>query len=96
MTAMGKRGRTRLILIEGPAALGQDKITAVEDKYTRRSLKEGLEYAIEMGVIKGLALNSLLELMSAMFDGASLKIEAGIAFDEIEKIVHRLIEGLAN
>lgn len=35
MSAMAKRGRTKLILIDGPAALGQDKIVAIEGKYTR-------------------------------------------------------------
>ncbi len=95
MAAMTKRGRTRLILIEGPAVLGQEEIIAIEDQYTRRSLREGLEYALETSAIEGLALNPLLELMSAMFDGAAMKIEAGLAFDEMENVVHRLIDGLA-
>ena len=45
--------------------------------------------------INALPLQALLDIMSAMFDGAALKIEAGSNIVDMESIVHRLIDGLA-
>lgn len=93
--AITSQGRARTILIEGPAVLGQKELLAIEDRFTRLSLKQGLEAALKQSAIKPLSLQPLLELVSSMLDGAALKVEAGFDFEEIEPIVHAFIDGLA-
>lgn len=93
--AITSHGRARTILIEGPAVLGQKELLAIEDRFTRLSLRQGLEAALEHGAIKPLSLQPLVELVSSMLDGAALKVEAGFDFEEIEPIVHAFIDGLA-
>ncbi len=93
--AMAENGRTRLILLEAPSALGRTELLKIEDKYTRRTLLEGLTAAMDSGAIAKLPLQPLLELMSAMFDSASLNIEAGMPKKQVLMVVHRIIDGLA-
>ena len=93
--AITTKGRVRTILIEGPAVLGQQELLSIEDRYTRLSLRRGLEAAREQGAIKPLAMEPLLELVSSMLDGAALKVEAGMDFAEVEPIIHAFIDGLA-
>lgn len=93
--AITSQGRARTILIEGPSVLGQKELMAIEDRFTRLSLRQGLEAALKHGAIKPLALQPLVELVSSMLDGAALKVEAGFDFEEIEPIVHAFIDGLA-
>lgn len=93
--AITSHGRARIILIEGLSVLGPKELLAIEDRYTRLSLRQGLEAALEQGAIKPLSLQPLVELVSAMLDGAALKVDAGFDFQEIEPIVHAFIDGLA-
>lgn len=93
--AITAHGRVRTILIEGPAVLGQKELLAIEDRFTRLSLKQGLEAALEQGAIKPLPLQPMVELVSSMLDGAALKVEAGYAFEELELVIHAFIDGLA-
>ena len=92
--AITSQGRARTILIEGPAVLGQKELLEIEDRHTRLALKQGMEAALEQGRLKPLALQPLVELVSSMLDGAALKVEMGLPFEEIEPIVHALIDGL--
>ncbi len=93
--AITSQGRARTILIEGLAVLGQQELLEIEDRHTRLALKEGMEAALEQGRLKPLALQPLVELVSSMLDGAALKVEMGLPFEEIEPIIHALIDGLA-
>ena len=92
---MAEVGRTRLILLEAPSVLGRTELLKIEDKYTRRTLLEGLNAAMDAGEITKLPLKPLMELMSAMFDSASLNIEAGMSRKQVLTVVHRIIDGLA-
>lgn len=93
--AITSNGRSRTILIDGLAVLGQKELLEIEDRFTRLSLWQGLEAALEHGAIKPLSLQPLVELVSSMLDGAALKVDAGFDFEEIEPIVHAFIDGLA-
>ncbi|GAB5489337.1 MAG: TetR/AcrR family transcriptional regulator [Parasphingorhabdus sp.] len=95
INAITSQGRARIILIDGLAVLGQKELLEIEDRHTRLSLQQGLEAALEQGEIKSLPLQSMVELVSSMLDGAALKVEAGFDFEEIETIVHAFIDGLA-
>ncbi|WP_439684134.1 TetR/AcrR family transcriptional regulator [Cupriavidus oxalaticus] len=71
LDAMTVPGRTRLLLIEGPAALGLRETLALDEANAARTLRVGLAAAGVGG--KG----ELAPLLSAAFDRAALEIEAG-------------------
>ncbi|SPA47708.1 TetR/AcrR family transcriptional regulator [Cupriavidus taiwanensis] len=63
-------GRTRLLLVEGPAVLGLREMLALDEANAARTLREGLEAA-------GVDADGVAPLLSAAFDRAALEIEAG-------------------
>lgn len=71
LEAMTVPGRTRLLLVEGPAALGLREMLALDGANAARTLREGLEAA---GVDPQ---GDVAPLLSAAFDRAALEIEAG-------------------
>lgn len=75
LQAMAVPGRTRLLLIEGPAALGLAEMQALDDSHAAATLAEGL--AATGAVPPDMALDRLVPLLSAMFDRAALAIEGG-------------------
>ncbi|WP_295987494.1 TetR/AcrR family transcriptional regulator [uncultured Variovorax sp.] len=75
LNAMTAPGRTRLLLIDGPAVLGMEEIMALDDTTSAASLRQGLERA---GVGHGeVSLDTLTALLSAAFDRAALALNAG-------------------
>ncbi|WP_367394771.1 TetR family transcriptional regulator [Cupriavidus sp. Agwp_2] len=76
LDAMTVPGRTRLLLVEGPAALGLRETLALDDANAARTLREGLD-AAGVGGQGEVALRALAPLLSAAFDRAALEIEAG-------------------
>lgn len=79
LNAMTAPGRTRLLLIDGPAVLGMAEIMAMDDATSAHSLRQGLARA-GMGKHEGQAevsLDALTPLLSAAFDRAALAIDAG-------------------
>lgn len=78
LDAMRTAGRTRLLLIEGPAVLGASRMKALDEENAARILREGLEAAIAAcGQASSAPLAALTDLLSAAFDRAALAIEAG-------------------
>jgi len=83
-------GRTRLLLIDGPAVLGMEEIMALDDTTSAASLRQGLERA---GVGKDEAsLDALTPLLSAAFDRAALAIDAGADAEETRAAMMWLLE----
>ncbi|SPC08634.1 putative TRANSCRIPTIONal REGULATOR, TetR family [Cupriavidus taiwanensis] len=70
LQAMTVPGRTRLLLVEGPAVLGLREMLALDGANAARTLREGLEVA-------GIDAGGVAPLLSAAFDRAALEIEAG-------------------
>ncbi|SOY49911.1 TetR/AcrR family transcriptional regulator [Cupriavidus taiwanensis] len=68
--AMTVPGRTRLLLVEGPAVLGLREMLALDEANAARTLREGLAAA-------GVDAAGVAPLLSAAFDRAALEIEAG-------------------
>ncbi|WP_354685894.1 TetR family transcriptional regulator [Cupriavidus necator] len=75
LDAMTVPGRTRLLLIEGPAVLGWREALALDEAHAARTLRDGLD-AAGVGRHGGVA-GALAPLLSAAFDRAALEIEAG-------------------
>lgn len=74
LQAMTLPGRTRLLLIEGPAALGAPEALAIDEANAGSTLREGLAEALGED---GVDCDALARLMSAAFDRAALEIDAG-------------------
>ena len=74
LQAMTVPGRTRLMLIDGPAVLGLSEATAIDDDNAADTLREGLAAALHRDLAQ---IDALAKLLSAAFDRAALEIDAG-------------------
>ncbi|QNK68127.1 TetR/AcrR family transcriptional regulator [Variovorax sp. PAMC26660] len=90
LNAMTVPGRTRLLLIDGPAVLGMTEIMAMDDANAANSLRQGLIQA-DMG--RGeVSVDALSQLLSAAFDRAALEIDAGADTKEVRSAMRWLLE----
>ena len=90
LSAMTVPGRTRLLLIDGPAVLGLAEIMAMDDATSANSLRQGLARA---GMGKGeVSIDALARLLSAAFDRAALEIDAGADAKDIRAAMLWLLE----
>jgi AcrR family transcriptional regulator len=89
LQAMTVPGRTRLLLIEGPAVLGVQTMQAIDDGTAARTLLDGLREA--MGKPRGVSLERLASLLSAAFDRAALDVEGGADLQEVSAAIRHLL-----
>lgn len=81
LDAMTVPGRTRLLLVEGPAVLGPVEILAMDESNAASTLRQGL--AAVLPGHKLLPVDALARLLSAAFDRAALEIDAGADAREV-------------
>ena len=93
--AMAEPGRTRLLLLDGPAVLGRAVMDEIEGQHGNRTLREGLAAAIEARALPALPLTALTALLAAAFDRAALAIAAGGDAKAYRQAIAGVIEGLA-
>lgn len=91
LAAMTVPGRTRLLLIEGPAVLGSAEMGALDEANAARTLRAGLEAAMAGS---GLPVAALSVLLSAAFDRAALAVETGADAAEYRTAVIAIVERL--
>ncbi|WP_454903392.1 TetR/AcrR family transcriptional regulator [Variovorax gossypii] len=90
LDAMTMPGRTRLLLVDGPAVLGMAEIMAIDDANAAHSLRQGLTRA---GMGRGeVSVDALSQLLSAAFDRAALEIDAGADAKEVRAAMRWLVE----
>ncbi|WP_394832247.1 TetR family transcriptional regulator [Pendulispora rubella] len=94
LEAMAVAGRTRLLLLDGPAVLGHAEMAAIDKEHAERTLREGLAAAIREGDIVKVPLDALTGLLSAAFDRAALAIDAGGSARTYRTAIRAIIEGL--
>jgi AcrR family transcriptional regulator len=92
--AMATPGRTRLLLLDGPAVLGRAEMDAIDARHGTRTLRAGIAFAMRDGVMKRLSLDAVTALVSSAFDRAALAIDAGAPVEDYRKALAALIEGL--
>lgn len=92
-TAMAQPGRTRLLLMEAPAALGSPAAAALDAENAEASLRKGL--AALLPEARAL-LDPLTSLLSAAFDRAAIAIDAGGERRDYERAIAALLDGLAD
>ncbi|MCA0272051.1 MAG: TetR/AcrR family transcriptional regulator [Proteobacteria bacterium] len=91
--AMQAPGRTRLMLLEGPAVLGSAEMRRIDLETGGQSLRQGLEAATGPGLAAP-DLDARADLLSAMFDRAALAIEAGGDAEIYEETLAGLLSAL--
>jgi len=96
LAAMRTPGRTRLLLLDGPAVLGRAAMDGIDNRNGNRSLHEGLVAAMRAGSLKKLPPEALTALLAAAFDRAALAIEAGGSIEDYRAVLMSLIDGLAS
>lgn len=75
LQSMTVAGRSRLMLIEGPAVLGLSEINDIDSRQVARTLDEGLAAALPTE--PPVAIAALAMLLSAAFDRTALAIAEG-------------------
>lgn len=96
LAAMRTPGRTRLLLLDGPAVLGRETMDAIDLAIgAMRTLRTGLDWAMTAGAIVPLPLEAITGLLSAAFDRAALAASAGAPPQDYRTSIEALLRGLA-
>ncbi|MCA0032528.1 TetR family transcriptional regulator [Mesorhizobium sp. B1-1-9] len=95
LAAMRVPGRTRLLLLDGPAVLGRAAMDAIDNRHGNRALREGLVAAMRANTMTRLPAEALTALLAAAFDRAALAIEAGASTEDYRAVLMALIDGLS-
>jgi AcrR family transcriptional regulator len=94
LAAMQEPGRTRLLLLDGPAVLGRAEMDAIDMRHGTRSLREGIAAAMRSGSMRKLPLDEVTMLLSSAFDRAALAINGGGNAGNYRKALAALVDGL--
>lgn len=94
VAAMSLPGRTRLLLLDGPAVLGRAEMDDIDGRHGNRTLREGLAAAMRAGDLPKLPLEALTSLLGAAFDRAALAVDAGASADDYRTVLAAVIDGL--
>ncbi len=92
--AMTKPGRVRILLLDGPAVLGQQEMNQIDRETGSEELKEGLAYALNKSEDNSFPIDALATLISAAFDRAALAISDGEDKDDFRKAMTILFSAL--
>jgi AcrR family transcriptional regulator len=92
--AMRTPGRTRLLLLDGPAVLGRAVLDEIDSRHGNRTLGEALQAMMDSGAMRPLPVNALTELLGAAYDRAALAIESGALAGEYRETLTAMIDGL--
>ncbi|TIR82326.1 MAG: TetR/AcrR family transcriptional regulator, partial [Mesorhizobium sp.] len=87
LAAMRAPGRTRLLLLDGPAVLGRAAMDEIDNRHGNRSLREGLIAAMRARSMVKLPAEALTAVLAAAFDRAALAIEAGASAEEYRAVL---------
>lgn len=94
LDAMRVPGRTRLLLLDGPAVLGRRTMDEIDSRHGNRTLHEGLTAAMDAGALRKLPAEALTFLLAALFDRAALAVEAGVSAADCRAVLVALVDGL--
>lgn len=92
--AIAQPGRAKLLLIEGPAVLGLDTLSEIDQQSGASELRLGLDHAIAAGEMDPAPTHALSNILSAAFDRAALAVAAGEKPDDYKVAIDFLLQGL--
>lgn len=94
LEAMRVAGRTRLLLLDGPAVLGRAEMDAIDATIGgTRSLRAGFAAAMREAGTRGISLEALTTLVSAAYDRAALAVASGADPGELLTAINAMIDG---
>lgn len=95
LDAMTVPGRTRLLLLDGPAVLGVQVMRGIDESSSARTLRAGI--GAVMHKPRGVSLDRLGSLLSSAFDRAALDVAAGADLREAKAamrfVLSRIVSG---
>lgn len=91
--AMRQPGRVRLLLLEGPAALGPETMRRIDLETGGHELRRGLSEVMGTGEDDA-RLNALADMISAMFDRAALACDADAESTAYEEGINTVLSAL--
>lgn len=94
LRAMQEPGRVRIMLLDGPAVLGQIEIDKIDRETSADTLRLGLAAAMKASEIRPLPLEALTQQLSAMFDRAALAVSEGKDPEDHLQVLDALIATL--
>jgi len=94
LDAMAVPGRSRLLLLDGPAVLGPATMSAIDQAHAAQSLAQGIAAAEAAGALRAGPAGPLSDLLSAAFDRAALEIAGGGAGEPYRQAMISLIEAV--
>jgi len=92
--AMSDAGRTRLLLLDGPAVLGRAEMDRIDRATSAATLVAGLRAGQEAGEIIDAPLDALAGSLSAVFDRAALDIVNGASREAYLEVIAHLVGSL--
>lgn len=95
LAAMKDKGRVRILLLDGPAVLGQLALDKIDLETSADTLRVGLAAAMQEGAIRPLPLDALTVQLSAMFDRCALAISEGETADDHLRVMDAFLQSLA-
>jgi len=94
LNAMADKGRVRIMLLDGPAVLGQAALNRIDRDTSPDTLRQGLLHAMETGEIRRLPIDALTVQLSALFDRAALAVAEGENADEHLSVLEAIFSSL--
>ncbi|MEQ1950048.1 helix-turn-helix domain-containing protein [Mesorhizobium sp. CN2-181] len=96
LAALAQPGRTRLLLLDGPAVLGRAGMDEIDNRHGTRSLRGGIVFVVQAGGLpRDLPIEAMTQLLASAYDRAALAIETGGDADAYRAALAMLIDGLA-
>ncbi len=92
--AMSQPGRTRLLMLEGPAVLGVAAMDEIDRRTGQDELRQGLELALRNESDLALPVDALANVLSAAFDKAALAVSMGGSLVDYKAALRILAEGI--
>lgn len=92
LAAMQDEGRRRIMLIDAPAVLGREALDRINQRYGQRTLIDGVQCAVDAGVMGPVAVEPTAQLLGALFDRAALApaAEVGAYRAAMEQVIRGL------
>lgn len=92
--AMSLPGRTRLMLLEGPAILGVTEMDEIDRRSGQNALRHGLELVLASEESGSVPLDALSAVLSAAFDQAAFAVAAGARVEDYKAALRILMLGI--